>query len=294
VARYMDFIQHLINGLLQGTMLTLMALGFSLVWGILHIVNLAHAATIMLSAYLTYFLWSGFGIDPLLSLPITMLALFIFGYLLQKYVINFVMRAPPLTTFLLTYGFEALLINLALRFWTADLRQTKPVYANVSLAVGQLRLPYTQLAGIVVTLGLTLLVYFYLDHTKAGRAIRAVAMDRIAARLMGVNISHIYALTFGIGAALSAAYGTLLSTTNAFGPSGFGIYNVLAFSIVVLGGLGSIPGVFIGGITFGLVYEFAGTYMLSQRDVIIFAILILVLVVKPTGLLGKEGYGGGS
>jgi branched-chain amino acid transport system permease protein len=288
----MDFVQHIINGLLQGSMLALMALGFSLVWGILHIVNLSHAATIMLAAFLTYFLWSGLGLDPLLSLPITMAALFIFGFLLQKYVINFVMKAPPLTTFLLTYGIETLLVSLALRAWTADMRQSKPGYANTSLVIGNLQLPYTQLAGIVVSFGLTLLVYLYLDHTKAGRAIRAVAMDRVAARLMGVNISHIYALTFGIGAALAGAYGALLSTTNAFAPNSFSIYNILAFSIVVLGGLGSIPGVLMGGVTFGLVYEFAGTYLLSQRDVIIFGILILVLVVKPTGLLGREGYGG--
>ena len=288
----MDFVQHIINGLLQGSMLALMALGFSLVWGILHIVNLSHAATIMLAAFLTYFLWSGLGLDPLLSLPITMAALFIFGFLLQKYVINFVMKAPPLTTFLLTYGIDTLLVSLALRAWTADMRQSKPGYANTSLVIGNLQLPYTQLAGIVVSFGLTLLVYLYLDHTKAGRAIRAVAMDRVAARLMGVNISHIYALTFGIGAALAGAYGALLSTTNAFAPNSFSIYNILAFSIVVLGGLGSIPGVLMGGVTFGLVYEFAGTYLLSQRDVIIFGILILVLVVKPTGLLGREGYGG--
>lgn len=287
----MNFIQHVINGLLQGSMLALMALGFSLVWGILHIVNLSHAATIMLAAYLTYFLWSQFGIDPLVSLPLTMTGLFIFGYLLQKYVINFVMKAPPLTTFLLTYGFETLLVNLAQRFWTADLRQSKPAYANTSLIVGPLYLPYTQLAGFVVTALLTLLVYLYLDHTKQGRAIRAVAMDRLAAQLMGINIGSIYALTFAIGAALAAAYGALLSITNAFAPNQFSIYNILAFSIVVLGGLGSIPGVWVGGIVFGLTYEFAGTYMLSQRDVVIFAILILVLVVKPTGLLGREGYG---
>src|SRR5215218_7851504 len=138
----MDTFQHIINGLLQGSMLALMALGFSLVWGILHIVNLSHAASIMLSAFLTYFLWSAFGLDPILSLPLTMLVLFIWGYLLQRYVINFVMKAPPLTTFLLTYGIQALLVNLALRLWTADLRQTKPAYANVSFVLGSLRLPY--------------------------------------------------------------------------------------------------------------------------------------------------------
>ncbi len=288
----MEFFQHLVNGLLQGTMLALMALGFSLVWGILHIVNLSHAATIMLAAFLTYFLWSGLGIDPLVSMPLTMAVLFGFGYLLQKHVINLVMKAPPLTTFLLTYGIETLLVNLALRFWTADTRQSRPSYANVSLVIGEINLPYTQLAGVVITLGLTLIVYLYLDHTQAGRAIRAVAMDPVAARLMGVDIAHIYALTFGIGAALAAAYGALLSTTNAFSPNQFSIYNILAFSIVVLGGLGSIPGVLVGGIVFGLVYEFGGTYLLSQRDVVIFAILILVLILKPTGLMGRKGYGG--
>ena len=108
---------------------------------------------------------------------------------------------------------------------------------------------------------------------------------------MGIEIGRTYALTFGIGAALAAASGTLLSTTSGFAPNGFGALNVLAFSVVVLGGLGSIPGALLGGLAFGLVYEFAGTYMLSQRDVVIFAILILVLVLRPTGLLGRAGYG---
>jgi branched-chain amino acid transport system permease protein len=107
---------------------------------------------------------------------------------------------------------------------------------------------------------------------------------------MGIDIGRTYALTFGIGAALAAASGTLLSTTSGFAPNGFSAYNVLAFSVVVLGGLGSIPGALLGGLVFGLVYEFGGTYVLSQRDVVIFAILILVLVLRPTGLLGREGY----
>lgn len=286
----MELVQHIINGLLQGAILALSGLGFSMVWGILKIVNLTHAAFIMLAAYMTYFLWSGLGIDPFVSMPITMITLFIAGYFLQKWVINRVMLSSELTTFLLTFGFQTLLTNLALRFWTADMRQSRPFYANASFAIGSVRLPYTQLAGMLIVLGLTGLLYLYLDHTKSGRAIRAVALDRIAARMMGINIGHTYALTFAIGAALAASCGTLLSTTNGFAPATFEIFNVLAFSVVVLGGLGSIPGALVGGIVFGLVYEFASTYMLAQRDVIVFAILIFVLVVKPTGLLGKEGY----
>jgi branched-chain amino acid transport system permease protein len=285
-----DFLQHVVNGLLQGCILALVGLGFSLVWGILNIINLAHAALIMIAAYLTYFLWSLAGIDPFVTLPITMLALFGAGYLLQRYVINLVMGASVLTTFLLTFGIESLLVNLALRLFSADTRQSKPFYANASLTVGPLHLPYTQLGAVVVALVLTYLLYLFLDHTRTGSSIRAVGQDRVAARLMGIDIGRTYALTFGLGAALAAASGTLLSTTSGFAPNAFASFNVLAFSVVVLGGLGSIPGVLLGGLVFGLVYEFGGTYVLSQRDVVIFAILILVLVIRPTGLLGREGY----
>ena len=286
----MDFVQHIVNGILQGCILALIALGFSLVWGILNIINLAHSALIMLGAYLTYFLFTLAGIDPFISLPLTMAALFIFGYLLQRYVINLVMGASILTTFLLTFGFESLLVNLALRFFSADTRQTKPFYANASLNLGPLYLPYTQLGALIIALLLTYLLYLFLDRTRVGSSIRAVGQDRVAARLMGIDIGRTYALTFGIGAALAAASGTLLSTTSGFAPNGFSAYNVLAFSVVVLGGLGSIPGALIGGLAFGLVNEFSSTYVLAQRDVVIFAILILVLVLRPTGLLGREGY----
>jgi branched-chain amino acid transport system permease protein len=286
----MDFVQHIVNGLLQGCILALIGLGFSLVWGILNIVNLAHAALIMIAAYVTYFLWSLVGFDPFVSLPLTMGVLFGIGYILQRVVINLVMGASILTTFLLTFGLEAFFVNLFLRWFSADTRQTKPIYANVSLSVGPLHLPYTQLGAVVVALLLTYLLYLFLDKTTTGSSIRAVGQDRVAARLMGIDIARTYALTFGIGAALAAASGTLLSATSGFAPNGFSAFNVLAFSVVVLGGLGSIPGVLLGGLVFGLVYEFGGTYVLAQRDVVIFVILIIVLVVRPTGLLGREGY----
>src|SRR5215216_5423232 len=236
----MDFVQHVLNGLLQGCILALIGLGFSLVWGILNIINLAHAAFIMLAAYLTYFLWAGLGMDPFTTLPLTMSVLFLAGYALQKYVINLVMGASILTTFLLTFGFESLLINLALRLFSADTRQTKPFYANASLNLGPFYLPYTQLGAVVVALLLTYAVYLFLDHTRTGSSIRAVGQDRVAARLMGIDIGRTYALTFAIGAALAGASGALLSTTNGFAPAGFGVYNVLAFSVVELASRGYV------------------------------------------------------
>lgn len=271
-------------------MLALVGLGFSMIWGILNLINLAHAAFIMMAAYGAYFAWAGFGADPFMTLPFAMAGLFAFGYVLQRYVIDRVLQSSVLTTFLLTFGLEALFINLALQLFSADTRQTRPPYANESLLLSGLRLPYTQLGAVVIALGLTLALHLFLDHTRTGSSIRAVGQDRIAARLMGIDISRTYALTYGLGAALAAAAGTLLSTTSGFAPGSFGIYNILAFSVVVLGGLGSVPGALVGGLAFGLIYEFSSTYALPQRDVIIFAILIVVLVVKPTGLFGREGY----
>ncbi len=286
----MDLLQHVMNGLLQGFIFALIGLGFSMVWGILNIINLAHAAFIMLAAYLAYFLWAGPGVDPFVALPLIMAILFVVGYMIQSRVINLVMRASVLTTFLLTFGMEALFVNIALRLWTADNRQTKPFYANVSASLGDLRLPYTQLGAVVVVLGLTLLLYLFLDRTRTGSSIRAVGQNRVAATLMGIDIGRTYALTFAISAALAGAAGTLLSTTSAFSPGSFGVFNILAFSVVVLGGLGSIPGALVGGLVFGLVNEFAGTYALEEREVVVFAILVFVLIVRPTGLLGREGY----
>ena len=286
----MDLLQHVLNGLLQGFIFALIGLGFSMVWGILNIINLAHAAFIMLAAYLAYFLWAGQGIDPFVALPLIMAILFVVGYVIQSRVINLVMRASVLTTFLLTFGMEALLVNIALRLWTADNRQTKPFYANVSASVGDLRLPYTQLGAVVVVITLTVLLYLFLDRTRTGSSIRAVGQNRVAATLMGIDIARTYALTFAISAALAGAAGTLLSTTSAFSPGSFGVFNILAFSVVVLGGLGSIPGALVGGLVFGLVNEFAGTYALEEREVVVFAIVVFVLIVRPTGLLGREGY----
>src|SRR3954466_14872883 len=140
----MDLLQHIVNGLLQGCILALVGLGFSMVWGILNIINLTHAALIMIGAYLTYFLWLGLGVDPFVSLPLTMAVLFGIGYLLQTYVINLVMGGSVLTTFLLTYGFETFAIAVGLRIFSADVRQTKPFYANVSFTLGEIHVPYTQ------------------------------------------------------------------------------------------------------------------------------------------------------
>ena len=282
--------QHIVNGLLTGGVLALVGLGFSLVWGILNIINLAHAMIIMLAAFLSYFLFERVGVDPFVSLVPVMLVMAVVGYLLQRYLINLVIRAPLLVTFLLTYGIEIFLLTVAQRLFSADFRRIKPAYVDASLQIGNVTIVYSQLAGLAIGIALTVALYLFMARTKIGNAIRAVGIDLPAARLMGINIARTYAITYALGAALAAAAGVMLAVTSPFAPQSFGIYNIRAFSVVVLGGLGSVPGAFIGGIAFGLLGEFAATYAPAQTDVIIFVALIILLILRPTGLLGREGY----
>jgi branched-chain amino acid transport system permease protein len=288
--------QVLVNGLLLGGLLGLVGLGFSMVWGILNIVNLAHSAFIMLAAYGTFYLFSLLHIDPFLTLPLTMLALFVFGFLLQKYVTNMVMRAPLLVTFVLTFGFQTFLVSLARVIFTGDQRGVNPTYNAAALTIGDTIINWMKLGGFAVALLLTGALYLFVTHTRTGNAIRAVGMDPDAARLMGVNVARIYAITYALSAAVAAAAGTLISMWYAFTPDSFEIYNIRAFAVVVLGGLGSIPGALIGGLVFGLLDQtisstnIAGFQLGALKEALIFLAMVLVLVVRPTGLLGKEGY----
>ncbi|HEX2911142.1 MAG TPA: branched-chain amino acid ABC transporter permease [Chloroflexia bacterium] len=290
-------LQVLVNGILLGGLLGLVGLGFSLVWGILNIVNLAHSAFIMLGAYLTFYLFDKLNLDPFLTLPVTMVLLFGLGFVVQKYLINRIIRAPLLVTFLLTFGLETLIVSLARVIFSGTPVRVSPSYSASGLELGDTVINYAKLAGVGVALVLTLLLYLFMAKTKTGNAIRAVSMDLNAARLMGIDIPFIYCLTYAISAALAAAAGTLLSIwLGSFTPDEFGIYNIRAFAVVVLGGLGSVPGALLGGLVFGILDQIAsgvnlGDISLSAwKEGLIFIAMIVVLIVRPTGLLGKEGY----
>jgi len=288
--------QVLVNGLLLGGMLGLVGLGFSLVWGILNIVNLTHSAFIMLGAYLTFYCFDQLQLDPFLTLPISMLVLFVVGFVLQSAVINLVMRAPLLVTFVLTFGFETFFISLARLLFTGDQRAVTPAYNAAALTVGDTIVNWMKLGAFGVALALTGALYAFMRYTQTGNAIRAVGMDPDAARLMGINVARLYALTYALSAAVAGAAGTLLSMWYSFTPDSFGIYNIRAFAVVVLGGLGSVPGALIGGLVFGLLDQAIasgslGSFQLGAlKEALIFLALVGILIVRPTGLLGKEGY----
>ena len=283
-----QFTQQVILGLLLGGIYVAVALGFSLVWGILNIVNLAHGALVILGSYITWALFTHWHIDPFLSLPIDALALFVIGYALQRGVINRVIRAPLLFTFLLTFGINLIIVSLLLLIFTADFRSVTPSYSGNGLHLGSVTIPYIRFGGLVVAFLLAGAMWTILNRTRIGAAILAVGADRDAAQLVGIDLRHMYALTFGIGAAFAGVAGGIISTFQSITPTAGDPYTLQAFAVVILGGLGRVSATVLGGLTFGLI-EILGQSGPGPgyANAIAFVVLVIVLVVRPRGLLGR-------
>ncbi|MBJ7602289.1 MAG: branched-chain amino acid ABC transporter permease [Candidatus Dormibacteraeota bacterium] len=284
-------VQQLVLGLLIGGVYVAVGIGFSLVWGVLNIVNLAHGGLVIIGAYLTWLLFSAFKIDPFLSIPIVAAALFGIGYVLQRLLINRVIRAPIFFTLLLTFGVNLVIINVLLLLFKSDFRSVTPSYSGSGLSLGGVQLPYIRVAGLAVALLLAGAVALFLARSRVGGAIQAVGADRDAAQLVGVNLRHVYALTFGIGAACAGVAGGLISTAQAITPSAGEPYTLQAFVVVILGGLGRVSATVVGGLLFGVVETLAQTMVpglgAGWANAIAFAILVVVLAVRPRGLMGR-------
>jgi branched-chain amino acid transport system permease protein len=285
------FIQQVVLGLMLGGVYVAVAIGFSLVWGILNIVNLAHGALVVVGMYTTWYLFSHFGVDPFLSLPVAALALFLVGYVLQRGVINRVIRAPLFFTLLLTFGINLVLINLFLVWFKADFRSVTTSYSGTGLSIGGITIPYIRLAALVIALLLAGVVGLFLNRTRTGFAIQAVGADKDAAQLVGIDLRHVYALTFAVGAACAGVAGGLLSTIQAISPTAGEPYTLQAFVVVILGGLGRVSATVVGGLLFGLIEVLAQSQVpglgAGWSNAIAFAILVLVLVLRPQGLMGR-------
>jgi len=280
--------QVLTSGILLGGLYALMALGLALVWGVLNIVNLSHGALIMLGAYVTYFLFTGAQIDPFAALPIAAAVLFAIGYLIQRGVLNLVIRGPMFNTLLITFGIEVVLTYLAQLWFSADFRTINPGYAGSNYTVGGITIPFVQVLAFAIAIGLTVAMWLFLLHTRIGRGIRAAAQNLVAARLYGVNPKSIYALTFGLGAALAGVAGGLYGTVSQINPYIGGPLTAKSFVIAIIGGLDNPLGVIVGGLCLGIIESLAALYVgPTYRDVASFGILVLILIVRPSGLLGR-------
>jgi len=287
----MLFIQIALNGILLGGLYACMAMSFSLIWGVMNIVNLAHGSMIMLGAYVAFFLFSTLGLNPFLAIPVSGGVLFVVGYALQRYVINLVIRGSIFLTLILTFGFDMLLSNALFAVFTADTRSITPAVASRVVTYGDLRVSYVRLGVLAIALLLAAGLYVFLSRSRLGNAIRATSFDQEAAQPVGVETRDIFPLTFGIGAAIAGAVGPLLAMTTSFSPALGGALTMKAFVVVVLGGLGSIPGAVAGGMMLGIA-EHLSTLVLGSgyQDAISFALLVAVLVLRPSGLLGKRFY----
>jgi branched-chain amino acid transport system permease protein len=281
--------QVVVNGLLLGGIYAAVGVGFSLTWGVLNIINIAHGAMVMLGAYITFLLFSQLGLDPFLSIPASMLLLFLLGYVLQRFLINRVIPHGVFMTLVLTFGLSLFLIDMALLFFSGDYRSVTPSYAGSGLSLGGVIVPYQRLGAFLISILIVGLLNVYLGRSKTGRAIRATALNRQAAQLVGVDIARIYAVTFGIGAALAGAAGSLLAVTITITPYMGNVFIGKAFVIATLGGLGTVQGALIGGLVLGLA-ESLGAALIgpSYQQAIGFGILLLVLILRPEGIMGKQ------
>jgi branched-chain amino acid transport system permease protein len=286
----MNWGEQVVLGLLLGGVYVAVGLGFSLVWGVLNIVNLAYGAIVMIGAYLTWLLFARGGIDPFVGLPIDVVVLFGFGYALQYVVINRVVRAPFLYTFLITFGLDLIIVNALLLVFKPDFRSVTTWYSGAAFAVGPVLVPYIRLWSLIVAWALAAAMWWILNRTRTGDAIQAVGADREAAQLVGVSLRRTYALTFGLGAACAGVAGALIATYQAITPTAGEPYTLQAFVVVILGGLGRVSATVIGGMLFGLVEVLAQSTPhigAGYQNAIAFGVLVLVLLLRPQGLLGR-------
>jgi len=287
----MIYLQIAANGLVLGGLYACIAVGFSLVWGVLNVINILHGSFIVLGSYVAYFGYVHLGIHPFVSTVIAGAVLYALGYLLQAGIINRVIAAPVLITLTLTFGLDLVLNNAMLLAFTADYQAVNLEHPLGTLQLGPVFLPGDRVAAMVLALLLTVLLYRLLRDSRIGRAIVAVRMDREAAALMGVDVPRINAVTFAIGAFMAGAAGALLSIIFPISPLNGPMFLGKAFVVCVLGGLGSVPGAMLGGLVLGVIESFTSFWFGPERAVTIsFALLLVLLFVRPSGLMGRRGY----
>jgi branched-chain amino acid transport system permease protein len=278
-----------LNGITTGAVYALIALGLTLIYGVLHIINFAHGASLMVALYGVYFLKEKLGIDPYLALPIMVPAMFALGYVLQRGVINRASHGKDENILLVTLGLSIILENLALLFFKSDTRNIETAYTLTTVNIGPAMIALPKLVSFVGALVVSAVLLAVMRYTDLGRAIRAVAKEKHGARLMGIDVDHVYAMCFGIGLACLGAAACFLLPAYYVNPLVGSGFVLVAFTIVVLGGMGSFVGALVGGLLIGVVESIGGLYLgESLGQVGIFAIFIAVLLFRPQGLFGAR------
>ncbi len=284
-----SLIQTLILGLLVGAMYALMASGLTLIFGVMRVINLAHGAFAILAAFLTYTLWQNLGLDPILSIPIVMAVMFAFGWLVYVLVIRHVRSSHITMTVLATFGIALLLEGSMGFIWGNTSTAVRVSYTDASISFGAFYVPMAMALAAVIAVAVLGGLYLILNHTWTGRAIRAASSNENGALLVGVSVSTVAALTFAIGVSTLGAGGAMLSTIYPFLPGTHYQWIARLLAIVVLGGLGSLPGAILGALVIGIGEMAATAYLGAAWPVAVpFLVIIAVLITRPQGILGTR------
>ena len=285
----MIYLQYAANGIILGGLYACIAVGFSLTWGVLNIINILHGAFIVLGCYIAFFAHQLFGLHPFVVLPIAGLLVGALGYLTQAGIINRVVGQTVLVTLTLTFGLDLIFNNALILAFTANYRQVVLEHPLGTVNLGGVFIPLDRAFATALALLLTFGLYAALRVLRLGRAIVAVRFDREAAALMGVDVMRTYAITFAIGAFMAGAAGSLLSVVFPIAPITGHLFLGKAFVICVLGGIGSVSGAAIGGIVLGLLESFAASFIGPELALTVaFGVLIALLAVRPQGIMGRE------
>ena len=283
-------LQVLVSGILLGGVYALATIGLTLVFGVLRIVNFAHGEFLMVSMYATFWLFNLLGIDPYGALLVVPVLMFGFGLLAERLVIRTTLTRPHMVQTFGTLGLSTLLVNLAQVLWSANYRSVETALSQIKVSLGLIDLGLPRLLAFVLAMLISLALYLFLRLTYTGKAIQATAENVAAAKLMGINVNRIYALTFALGSAVTGAAGCLLMPIfYAYPRIGLDFVGVM-FVVAVMGGLGSVPGAIIAGLIIGVVETTSGFFISPAfKQAIYFIAFVLVLVIKPAGLLGTRG-----
>jgi branched-chain amino acid transport system permease protein len=281
--------QSLISGILIGGVYALIGIGLNMIFGVMRIINFAHGDLLMLGMYATFYLFTLAHVDPFVSIVITAPLMFLFGALLQKGIINRALNALPQNQILLTIGLGLIMSNSIMLAFTSDYKILTTTYSSSSVTVSGISISLPLVISFAITCAITVALYWFLLKTNTGQAIRATAQDREAATLMGINVRRMSMIAFGLGSALAATAGGLISPTYYIFPQVGSVFTLKAFVITVLGGMGSVIGATLGGVLIGIAESIGGVYFGSGwKEVVVFVLFLLVLLFKPSGLLGKS------
>jgi branched-chain amino acid transport system permease protein len=281
------FVQTLIVGVLVGGVYALMSSGLTLIFGVMRVINVAHGAFLILGAYITYVLFQRFHLDPMISILITIPLLFGIGWVLQRYVLSRI-ENPEQTSVLVTFALALVLEGLMGALFQTTFRSVKPDYATASIIFATYRFPVTRLMGFGVALLILLLLNLILQYTNLGRAIRATIQDPRAAQLVGINVAMVSAFTFALGISTAAAGGSLLSMIYSFNPSSQSDWVARTLSIIVLGGMGSLPGALLAALILGVMEQLTAIMItLYWSPIVFYFFLFITLIIRPQGLMGE-------